>query len=264
MKHGARGSPVAPASRRRPIGDRNLDFLPRRRPKPGTPGSVPSSSPGMRVLFLGSSLTYANDMPYIVQALARAAGEALQVTVIAQGGASLEEHWNHGGTMRKVRDGGWNVVVLQQGPSSTPENRRNLREMTRRFAEPIGKAGARPALYMVWPSADRLAYFDDVRDSYALAAEDVGGMLMPAGEAWRAVWRRDPQAPLFKRDGVHPSPAGSFAAALSIFGILYGRSPVGLPARVRLNNGAWAQTPPALATLLQEGAAEANERFGRR
>jgi hypothetical protein len=203
-------------------------------------------------------------MPLIVQALARSIGETLNVTTIAQGGASLEEHLHHAGTMRKVREGGWNVVVLQQGPSSTPENREHLREMTRRLADPIRQGGARPALYMVWPSADRLAYFDEVREAYTLAAEDVDGMLCPAGEAWRAVWRRDPQAPLFKRDGVHPSPAGSIAAALSIFGILYGRSPVGLPARVRLNNGAYAQAPPALATLLQEGAAEANEQFGRR
>lgn len=215
------------------------------------------------MLFLGSSLTYANDMPLILQALAHGAGEPLDVAVVAQGGASLVEHWNQGGALRRIREGGWSYVVLQQGPSSTPENRENLREYTRRFAEPIRKAGARPALYMVWPSADRLAYFDDVRVSYEQAAADVDGMLIPAGEAWRAVWRRDPEAPLFRRDGVHPSPAGSFTVALSMFGMLCGRSPQGLPARVRLRGGAFAQVPPALATVLQEGAAEANQRYGK-
>jgi hypothetical protein len=219
---------------------------------------------GLHVLFVGSSLTYANDMPLLVQAFARSVGETLTVATVAMGGATLDDHWSHGGALRKIKDGTWNVVVLQQGPSTLPESREHLRRETRRFAERIRQAGARPALYMVWPGADRLAWFDDVRASYTLAAEDVDGMLLPAGEAWRAVWRRDPGARLYRRDGVHPSPAGSFTAALSIFGMLSGRSPVGLPARVRLASGAFAGVQPALAPLLQESAAEANEQFGRR
>jgi hypothetical protein len=236
-----------------------LDLLPRRRSRPGA-----SPASGKRVLFLGSSLTYANDMPFTVQALARAIGENLDVAVVARGGANLEDQWNHGEALRRLKGERWDYVVLQQGPSTVPENRENMRDYTRRFAEPIRKAGGRPALYMVWPSADRMAYFDEVRASYTLAAEDVDGMLIPAGEAWRAVWRRDPDADLLKRDGVHPTPAGSFTVALSIFGMLYGRSPVGLPARVRLARGGFAQVAPALAPVLQEAAAEANETYGRR
>ena len=238
--------------------------LPQRRPRPvpARPGSA--SGRGMRVLFLGSSLTYANDMPLIVQAFARAVGETLDVATVAKGGASLEDHWKRGGAVDRIKEGGWNVVVLQQGPSSLPEGRENLRDYTKRFAEPIRAAGARPALYMVWPGSDRLAFFDDVRSSYALAAEDVGGILMPAGEAWRAVWRRDPDVPLFRRDGVHPSPAGSITVALSIFGMLYGRSPVGLPPRVRLANGSFAHVAPNLGKVLQEATAEANEQYGKR
>jgi hypothetical protein len=214
----------------------------------------------LRILFLGSSLTYANDMPGSVQALARSVGETLEVAQVSRGGASLEDQWQHGGALRKIKAGGWDVVVLQQGPSSTPENRNNLRHWTRRFAEPIRKAGARPALYMVWPGLDRFAYFDAVRDSYTLAAEDVDGMLFPAGEAWRAVLRRNPKVALYKRDGVHPTPAGSLTVALSIFGILYCRSPLELPASAFARD----KVAPALVTLLQEATAEANQKFGKR
>lgn len=236
----------------------------RRRPRQGSFASGPAPAGGPRVLFLGSSLTYGNDLPQLVAALARAADRTLDVAMIASGGACLEDHWNRGEALRRLRRERWDFVVLQQGPSSLPESRENLREYTRRLAEPIRQAGARPALYMVWPSADRLAWFDAVRDSYTLAAEDVDGMLIPAGEAWREVWRRDPKVALLGRDGVHPTPTGSFTVALSIFGMLCGRSPVGLPARVRLANGSHAQVRPDLAPLLQEAAAEANERYGRR
>jgi hypothetical protein len=243
-----------------------LDSLPRRRPRPGNAGPSSSSSGGggPRVLFLGSSLTYANDMPFTVQGLARATGKTLDVSVVAQGGASFEDLWKRGAALARIKEGGWSFVVMQQGPSTLPESRANMREYAKKFADPIHKAGARPALYMVWPSADRMAYFDDVRTTYTLTAEDMGGMLIPAGEAWRAVWKRDPKVALLKRDGTHPTPAGSYTVALSIFGMLFSRSPVGLPARVRLRNGAFSEVSSALAPLLQESAAEANDQFGKR
>jgi lysophospholipase L1-like esterase len=235
------------------------------RPAPAGAGAAAAGpASGLRVLFLGSSLTYANDMPLQVRALAQAAGEALDVATVARGGASLEDLWHDGAALRQIRLGGWHFVVLQQGPSSTPANRQHLRQWSCRFAAPIRQAGARPALYMVWPSSDRMQHFDDVSESYAQAAAEVDGLLLPAGEAWRAVWRRRPQAPLLKRDGVHPTAAGSYTVALSIFGMLCARSPVGLPARLRLRGLRYAEVPEALAPLLQEGAAEANERFGRR
>ena len=223
----------------------------------------PAPATGMRVLFIGNSLTAANSLPLIVQALANAAGEQLYVETVARGGTALDDHWQSGPARRTIARKGWNVVVLQQGPSSKPESRVFLRQWAKTFAEPIRKAGARPAFFMVWPASDRLAWFDDVRESYALAAADTGGILLPAGEAWRAAWRRDPQAPLYGRDEFHPSVAGSYAAALSIYGMLFKRSPVGLPARLALAGGQTVEVPAALAKLLQEAAAEANQKYGK-
>ena len=218
----------------------------------------------MRVLFLGSSFTYNNDMPLLVQAFAHEAGQSLEVVTVAKGGFSFEDHCKRGAALSTLRKGPWSYVVLQQGASTLPASRRNMLEWVRKLAAPIRQAGARPALYMVWPSEDRRAYFDDARTSYTLAAEAVDGMLIPAGEAWRAAWRRDPNVQLYRRDREHPSPTGSFLVALSIFGMLFDRSPVGLPARVRLSNGNFVQVPPQLAKLLQESAEEANQTYGRR
>lgn len=234
--------------------------------RPG-PGAAPRPGGGafdLRVLFLGSSLTYNNEMPLLVQAFAREVGKRVDVVTVAKGGFSFEDHCKKGAALSTLRKGPWDFVVMQQGPSTLTASRRNMREWARRLADPIKQAGARPALYMVWPGEDRLAYFDEVRISYQLTAEDIGGMLIPAGEAWRAAWRRDPNVPLYRRDREHPSGTGSFLVALSIFGMLLSRSPVGLPAKVQLSNGSFAQVTPELAKLLQESAAEANETYGRR
>jgi len=207
------------------------------------------------VLFVGNSLTAANDLPGMVQSLAESAGIRLTTAAVTRGGAALEDHWTDGAALEAIERGGWRFVVLQQGPSSLPESRVNLRDWTRRFAERIRAVGAEPALYAVWPSRDRLAFFGDVNESYRLAARDVGGVLLPVGQAWLDAWSRDGGLALYGPDDFHPSVEGSYLAALVIYSGLSGRSPVGLPARFALPGGSPVEITPATATLLQETAA---------
>src|SRR5262249_27236531 len=109
------------------------------------------------------------------------------------------------------------------------------------------------ALYMVWPMTERFSDFTRVRDSYALAARDVEGYFLPAGESWRAAWQEDPAMALYGPDGFHPTLAGSYAAALTIFAALSGLSAAG-PAPA----GVDAQT----AERLRRGAQNAIDAYG--
>lgn len=219
----------------------------------------------LRVLFIGNSLTYTNDLPAVVQALAEAGGQApLVYRAVTYPGVSLEDHWLGGEARGAIAEGGWDVVVLQQGPSALPASRELLVAYTRRFAEEIRRVGARPALYMVWPSEDRSFDFDGVSRSYREAAEAVDGLLVPVGEAWRAAWRRNGGL-AFYSDGLHPTPMGTYLAALVFYRQLYDASPVGLPGRVepRSRNVGTISIPEHRAKLLQEAAVEAVAAFGR-
>jgi len=224
---------------------------------------------GRPILFIGNSLTYFNDLPLIVEALADSVpgltpAERLAPTMAAFPDYALEDHWANGTAVRAIDQGKWSVVVLQQGSSALEESRVNLRAWTRKFDERIRGAGARTALYAVWPLASRQFDFDRVNESYTLAATDVNGMLFPVGEAWRAAWRRDPNLQLYGPDGLHPSMRGSYIGALVIASIIVDRSPVGLAARLSLRNGAIVDIPPADAALMQEAASEAIGKFGKR
>lgn len=221
---------------------------------------------GMKVLFIGNSLTAFNDLPALVQIVGEAAGQEIAVRSLTHGNFSLEDHWNTGEAVRAIRAADWDVVVLQQGPSSLALNKIQLRESTKAFHEVIRRQGARTALYMVWPEATRPAAFNAVTDAYTQAAEAVGGMLFPVGEAWRAAWDRDPNLELYWNDGFHPTELGSALGALVIYQQLFDASPVGLPARmVPTTQGLKSLTlPDPLALLLQEAAAQANAEFGRR
>lgn len=185
-----------------------------------------------------------------------AQGPRYEVLSVASPDVSLEDHWREGTAGRHVDRGGWQFVVLQQGPSSLPENRALLRDYARRFATKITAVGARPALYSVWPSRGRLGDFDAAIESYRLAAADIGGLFLPVADAWRAAWRRDSTIALYAPDGLHPSAEGSYLAALVMYAAISGKSPVGLPAEVRLRDGRRLSVAPALAALLQAAADE--------
>jgi len=216
---------------------------------------------GRRVLFIGNSLTYWNDLPLIAQSLADSAGGAsLAVMVVAFPDFNLDDHLAEGTAQRAIARGEWEVVVLQQGPSSLPENRAQLRAAVGALNDEIRAVGATPVLYSVWPSDTRRADFDRAIESYTLAAQDVNGILFPVAAAWLAAWRRDPTLALYSPDGLHPSAAGSYLAALVMYGVLYDRSPVGLPARVRLASGAQLDVTPEVAAVLQAAAAEVLDR----
>lgn len=147
----------------------------------------PPDARALRILFIGNSLTYTGDIPGRLAKLASAMGRKATVEAVAFPDLSLEDHWRDGRALAAIRKG-WDVVVLQQGPSSQPDSRAQLVDYSKRFAKPIREAGARPALYMVWPSVERMRDFPGAIGAYREAATAVDGILLPVG---RSVAARD-------------------------------------------------------------------------
>ena len=226
----------------------------------------PAAPPPLRLLFVGNSLTAANNLPKMLEAIARQHGDSIACETIAFPDYSLEDHWHRGDAARAIARGGWSTVVLQQGPSALPESRVLLRAYAKKFDGEARRVGARTALYMVWPSAARLGDFEGVHQSYARAAEDVGGLLFPAGDAWRAAWRREGGLALYGPDGFHPTPLGSYLAALVMFQQLTGASPVGMPQALTSPSSAFPPIvlTPGQARVVQQAAAEADAALTRR
>lgn len=226
-----------------------------------TPAPTPAPAPeavSLRVLFIGNSLTYVNDLPATLAGIARSGGDTIRVEMVAKPNYALIDHLTlHSGAEEAIRRGGWNVVVLQQGPTSLPVNRDSLILWTKMFDPMIRAVGARPALYMVWPAADRPQDFDAVRTSFQMAAHAVDGLFLPAGQAWLDAWARNTTLPLYGADGFHPSPMGTWLAALTIYEALTGHDARNLPSTAVVNGAALA-IPAQTVRLLQEAAHQAN------
>ncbi len=228
-------------------------------------GSEAATEPdleGLRVLFIGNSLTSTNDLPGVLSWMLAETDVAVgRIESVALPNFGLEDHWGLSTTRRRIAEGDFDVVVLQQGPSAT-EGRPSLLEYSQIFSDEIVAAGGRPALYMVWPSRARFFDFDGVSDSYETAAEQVDGLFFPAGEAWRAAWAQDPDLELYGADGFHPSEMGTYLAALVMFQQLAETDPRTLPAVIPTPSGLVGITDE-VAALLHQAAIDANAAFGR-
>jgi hypothetical protein len=78
----------------------------------------PDLGDSLSVLFVGNSLTYTENLPALVDGLGRAAElDRVRVASVAKPDHSLEDHWNDGEALDSIDRGGWDAVVLQQGPS---------------------------------------------------------------------------------------------------------------------------------------------------
>jgi hypothetical protein len=220
-------------------------------------GPLPAG--GIHVLFVGNSLTYVNDLPGTVAALGELSGDTIRVAASVGANLALVDHLNGGSdAVARIEQGGWNFVVLQQGPSTVPINRDSLILWTQWFDPYIRKANAKPALLMVWPSSDRYAYFDEVRKSYQQAAQAVNGVFIPAGEGWLQAWAADASLSLYGSDGYHPSVLGTYVAALVVYERVTGKDCRSLPATALASGGYDLKLPEALVRKLQAAAHEAN------
>ena len=186
----------------------------------------------MRVLFIGNSFTARNDLPGLVAAMARARGDSLEHELISAGGASLRMHWNKGVARRRIEEGHWDVVVLQEQSTLPVKNAARMHENVRLFVQPIESAGAKPALYLTWARRNAPGAQQLITEAYRSIARETGALVIPAGVAWEHFQRQHPTPVLHDRDLSHPTPAGSYLAACVCFATLFGQSPVGLEADI--------------------------------
>jgi hypothetical protein len=175
------------------------------------------------VLFVGNS--YSIPVPRVFRRQCRAHGQNVRVGQSTIGGWSLAQHAAHEPTLRKIREGGWDIVVLQELSRMPALPRRREQEMLppmKQLADEARAAGAIPVIYQTWarrdgdldspiqfPDDDFHAMHRRLKDGIRLAAHECGDLLVvPVGEAWARETREGRGKLLYVEDGSHPSSRG--------------------------------------------------------
>ena len=225
---------------------------------PGTPPPPPPPPPvdgAMRVLLIGNSLTSTGDVPYLIAEMAALAGEPRPVVhSVAYANFSLEDHWQGGGALNLLRTGDYDVLVMQQGPSTAPASADHLLEWSGRWVDEARGLGTRPAIYAVWPpeGGDQ----DAGITNYTNAAAAKGAGLFPVSHAWRIEWQATPKPALYGPDRFHQGPDGAWLAALVICAMLFDRPAADFP------NVLPNQISSTTAATLRSAATQAVAQFG--
>jgi hypothetical protein len=223
----------------------------------------PGSGTAYRVLFIGNSLTAYNDLPHTVAALAATVHDSISVEAVTRPNLAVIDHVNGASdAVSVIRQGRWDYVVLQQGPTSQQLGRDTLILASTLLDPEVRSAGGRIAELMVWPAAANQSTFDGILQSCREAASAVLGLCLPAGQAWRAAWAVDPTLPLYGPDGFHPSELGTYVAALVVYEAITGHSATALPEQAYANGHPLA-TPVNTVRLLQRVAHETVVGFAR-
>lgn len=105
----------------------------------------------MKVLFIGNSYTYFNDMPEIFKAMSESAGIPCEVKALTRGGAWLWQYEREddevGMQIRETVKKGWNYVVFQDNSFGPVGALTQFIKSSGWLAELIRQNGALPVLY---------------------------------------------------------------------------------------------------------------------
>ena len=215
--------------------------------RPAAPAARPELSvSAVRVLFIGNSLTYANDLPGMVVRFGEAAGIVVETASRAPGGAQLRQHAADPATLGAIDAGGWDFVVLQE-QSQLPALgddlvNEDVLPAVRSLAERIRRASPRTRIVLYATMAHRdgdarnAEYVPGVASytgmqrrlnrTYQRLSNTVRGTTAPVGAAWQTVRTRRPDLDLYA-DPAHPNRTGTYLAAAVLFSTMFRTSPVG-------------------------------------
>ena len=206
------------------------------------------------VLFIGNSYTHFNDMPGIVETIGDANGVSIATEMIAPGGAFLHEHRANPNVINALQSGEFDIVVFQE-QSVAPSVPAFAQDNTLPAAESLDavadNSGVRVIWFQTWghvngfPSEGHNSYESmqaAIVSTYDAIAQRNGGTIARVGETWSRA-RDSAGTALYDPDGTHPSPAGSYLAAIEITETIMGQPIVVAPGIDSVND----RTAQALA-----------------
>jgi hypothetical protein len=131
-----------------------------------------------------------------------------------------------------------------------------FKDYAKKNADTVRKHGAKPVYFMSWAYQDAPEMTQQLAEAYTREANANDAFVIPAGLAFARSIAQKPDLNLYVPDKRHPSLAGTYLAACTVYASLFKRSPVGLAYNAGLD--------PATARHLQTVAWETVQDYYKR
>ena len=198
----------------------------------GSSSSAQVKRDTLKVLFVGNSYTYVQNLPQVVSIISDSTKTKLLTRKSTVGGAYLSEHW-YGKRGLKTKEiitkGKFDLVILQENSMGTIQQPDSTIKYAKLLCQLIKASGAKPCLYMTWAREKVPQYQDEITNAYSKIAKENGAILVPVGKAWQLAMKLRPTINLYDPDGSHPSGLGAILSAYVFVGALTGEVPASIP-----------------------------------
>jgi hypothetical protein len=201
-------------------------------------------------IFIGNSFFYYNNgMPGHVTQLEKAADPAhkqnYRSTMVTIGGSGFDWHDvesyfrpnaiaaysfdDHNNLVFDKPDKLFDVAVMMDCSQCPihPQLKTVFTDYAKKDSAIVRAHGTRPVFFMSWAYADKPEMTAQLAEAYTIAGNANDALVIPAGLAFARVREKQPELNLYVADKRHPTLAGTYLAACTVFAALTGRSPVG-------------------------------------
>ncbi|MEZ5173239.1 MAG: PKD domain-containing protein [Bacteroidia bacterium] len=201
-----------------------------------------------KVLWIGNSYIYTNNLPLVFQNLALSGGDTVVFDQNTPGGTTLSAHCSNSTTLQKIAQPGWDYVIIQaqsQEPSFPPAQ---VYSQTLPYAQILdslvhdANPCAKTVFFMTWgrklgdtqncanypPLCTFEGMTNRLRWGYKQMADTTQSIIAPVGMAWKAVRETNPDLELFSSDNSHPALAGTYLSACVFYNTLFRKTSTGL------------------------------------
>lgn len=208
---------------------------------------LPAMAAKKKVLFIGNSYTYTNNMPLILQSLAASLGDTLVYDESDPGGYSMMQHTTYAPTITKIFAQQWDLVVIQdqsQMPAFPPAQvltdvypyAARLDSMVHAndtctqtmFMMTWGHANGDPANCAGYPA---ICTYDGMQQRLRESYMDIGvnnhAAVAPVGMAFKIMMDSAYAPWLYIADSSHPLVPGSYIEACVLYGSIFHKHTLG-------------------------------------
>ncbi len=192
----------------------------------------------MKILFIGNSYTFYNDLPSIVCNLSKDSGKEISVDSVTKGGRFLHENLGEDEYTAKLRslvlENEYDILVLQEQSHFALKDYKKFEESVGLLKKLV--SAGRTVLYATWGRKAGSELLDEYKITseemterlylaYSEAAKKHGCEIAPVGLCFSQVSTEHPEIELYNKDKSHPSEIGSSLAALVIYKRIFSESP---------------------------------------
>jgi hypothetical protein len=202
-----------------------------------------------KVLFIGNSYTFMEDIPDLFYQVANSTGDVLIVDSETNGGATFEFHATEQVVTDKINSDNWDYVILQGQSVEVALTGTyfdtNVAPYAQQLIETIktNNACTQPIFYNTWGRENGMAaggptctaypwtctyegMDDALAQNYRVLADTHDAIISPVGQVWRYIREHWPQIDLYIADQSHQTLEGAYAAACTFYAAILRKNPL--------------------------------------